>query len=100
MAKRFSLYKAIGIFPDAKGPLTLQYGRIWQNFQLIRDFMVVLVTCKNEEDPIENKCKRVATSFKFIFSDAQGQITLKSVVGSGQNTNSFQLVCMSSLPTS
>ena len=29
-------------------------GLIWQNFQPIRDFMVVLVTCKNEEDPIKN----------------------------------------------
>ena len=27
-------------------------GRIWQKFELIQAFMHVLVTCKNEEDPI------------------------------------------------
>ena len=30
------------------------YGRISLNFKLIRDLMAVLVTCKNEEDPIRN----------------------------------------------
>ena len=33
------------------------------------------------------------------FSDAQGQITLESMVVSGQNWNSFKLSCMSLLPT-
>ena len=28
--------------------------RIWPNFQFFCDFMVVLVTCKNEENPIKN----------------------------------------------
>ena len=27
-------------------------GRTWPKFEYIRDFMVVLATCKNEEDPI------------------------------------------------
>ena len=27
-------------------------GRVWPNFELVRDIMVVFVTCKNEEDPI------------------------------------------------
>ena len=40
--------------------------------------MVVLVTCKNEEDPIKNEGARVFTTFYFNFSDAQGQITLES----------------------
>ena len=30
-------------------------GLIWPNFELIRDFIVVHVTCKNEEDPIKNE---------------------------------------------
>ena len=29
--------------------------RIWLKFKLIRDIMVVLVTCKYEEDPIKNQ---------------------------------------------
>ena len=34
------------------------------------------------------------------FSDAQGQLTLWSVVGSGRISNSSKLLCMSSLPVS
>ena len=37
--------------------------------------MAVLVTCKNEEDPIENKGTRVVTTLFIDFSDAQGQLT-------------------------
>ena len=36
--------------------------------------------------------------YTLIFSDAQGQITLDSVVVSGRNWNSSKLSCMSSLP--
>ena len=45
--------------------------------------MVVLVTCKNEEDPIKNEGASVFTTLYSNFSDAQGQITLGSVVVSG-----------------
>ena len=34
--------------------------------------MVVLVTCKNEEDPIRNEYTRVFTTIYINFSDAQG----------------------------
>ena len=60
--------------------------------------MVVLVTCKNEEDPIKNEGARLFTTLYINFSDAQGQITLELVVVSGRNLNSFKLSCMSSLP--
>ena len=60
--------------------------------------MVVLVTCKNEEDPIKNEGAKVFTPLYINFSDAQGQITLELVVVSGQNLNSSKLSCMSSLP--
>ena len=42
--------------------------------------MVVLVNCKNEEDPNKNESTRVFTTV--IFSDAQGHVTALSVVGS------------------
>ena len=58
-------------------------GTIWPNFEQVRDVMVVLVTCKNEEDPIKNEGARVFTTLYINFSDAQGQITLVSVVVSG-----------------
>ena len=54
--------------------------------------MVVLVTCKNEEDPIENVAARVLTTLYINFSDAQGQITLELVVVSGRNLNSSKLL--------
>ena len=60
--------------------------------------MVVLVTCKNEEDPINNEGARVFTTLYINFSDAQGQITLELVVVFGRNLNSSKLLCMSSLP--
>ena len=60
--------------------------------------MVVLVTCKNEEDPIKNEGARVFTTLYIDFSDTQGQITLESMVVSGRNLNSSKLSCMSSSP--
>ena len=61
--------------------------------------MVVLLTCKHKEDTIKNEGARVITTLYIDFSNAQGQITLKSVVVSSQNWNSSKLSCMSSLPT-
>ena len=75
-------------------------GRIWPKFELVRDIIVVLLTCKNKEDPIKNEGARVFTTFYINFSDAQGQLTLESVVISGRNWNSSKLSCMSLLPTS
>ena len=37
--------------------------------------MVVLLTCKNEEDPIKNRGASVFTTLYIKFSDVQGQIT-------------------------
>ena len=47
--------------------------------------MVVLLTCKNKEDPIKNEGARVFTTYYIDFSDAQGQITLELVVVSSRN---------------
>ena len=53
--------------------------------------MDVVITCNYEEDPIKNEGARVLTTLNTIFSDAQGQITLKLVVVSGRNLNSSKL---------
>ena len=45
------------------------------NFEIIPDIIVVLLTCKNEEDPIKNEGARVLTRLYVVFSVAQGQIT-------------------------
>ena len=66
-------------------------GGILPKFELIQAFKVVLVICKNEEDPIKNEGARVLTSLLFDFSDAQGQLTPKSVVEFCRNSNSSKL---------
>ena len=53
--------------------------------------MGLLVACKNEEDPIKKEAARVVTTLFINFSDAQGQLTLKSVMESRQNSNSSKL---------
>ena len=68
------------------------HGWIRPNFKLILDYIVVLVTCKNEEDPIKNEGARVLTSLLFDFSDAQGQLTPNSVVEFCRNSNSSKLL--------
>ena len=76
---------------------------IWQKFELIQAFMHVLITCKYEEDSIKNEgldwpqhiSHRKPMGF---FPDPQGQLTLQSVVGSRQNSNSIQNLWLSSLP--
>ena len=66
-------------------------GPIWLKFELVRDIIVVLVTCKDKQDPIKNEGARVFTTIYINFSDAQGQITLELVVVSGRNLNSSKL---------
>ena len=63
-------------------------SRIWPNFKLIQALMYVIVSCKYEMDPIKNSREKVATLFSHyksmgIISDAQGQLTPQTVVGSG-----------------
>ena len=61
--------------------------------------MVVLLTCKNEEDPIKNSGAGVFTTLYIIFSEVQGHITPVIVVVSGRNLKKKnKLSCMSSLP--
>ena len=49
--------------------------------------MGLLVACKNEEDPIKNEGARVVTTLLINFSDAQGELTPKSVMESSPNSN-------------
>ena len=95
----FSHHKSMGIFSRrSRAAHSAVHSPIWSNFEHGRDFMVVLLTCKNKEDRIKNRGARVFTTLYINFSDAQGQITLESVVVSDRNLNSSKLSCMSSLP--
>ena len=54
--------------------------------------MGILVSFKNEEDPIKIEGVIVATIQNIDFSNTQGQITPQSEVGSGQNSNSSKIL--------
>ena len=53
--------------------------------------MVVLVTYKNEEDPIKSKDARVVTTLYLDFSDAQGQLSPQSVYDLAEFRTHFRL---------
>ena len=60
--------------------------------------MGVLVVCKNEVDLIKNEGTKVVTTLFIDFSDAQGQLTQKSVMESCLNSNSSELLWLILLP--
>ena len=60
--------------------------------------MDVFVDCKNEEDSIKNKGARVVTTLFIDFSDAQGQLTPKSVMESCPISNPSKLLLLTLLP--
>ena len=54
--------------------------------------MGILVACKIKEDPIKNDGARVVTTLFIYFSDAQGQLTLKSEMESCRNSNPSEIL--------
>ena len=65
--------------------------------------MVVLVTCKNEEDPMKKKALEWPKHFSHykstgIVPDAKGQLTPQSEVEPGRNSNSSEMLWLSLLP--
>ena len=54
--------------------------------------MVVLVTCKYEEDQIKNEGARLLTSLCVVLSDTDGQLTPKSAAEFCLNSNSSNLL--------
>ena len=68
-------------FSNIQGQLTPQ-SRVESEieFELIQDVMVIVVTSKNEEDPIKIEGARVATIQNIDFSNTKGQLTPQSEV--------------------
>ena len=60
--------------------------------------MGFLVACKNERAPIKNEGARVVTTLFIDFSEAEGQLTPKSVMESCRNTNLSELLWLVLLP--
>ena len=50
-------------FTNPRAAISAVHGGIPPKFELIQAFIVVLVKCKNEEDPIKNKGARVLKTF-------------------------------------
>ena len=68
----FSHYKSMGIFPEAQGQFTPKsLFELCGYFELIQDFMVVLITCKSKE-PI--KTKELEWSQDFLHYNNMGAI--------------------------
>ena len=55
------LTRLYDVFSDAQGQLTPKSAA-----EFVRNIMVVLVTCKYEEDPIKNEGARVLTRFSLL----------------------------------
>ena len=63
METPFSNYKSMGNFLDLKTANSIVSGPIWPKFELVPDFMLVLITCKYKKDRIKNNREKVETSF-------------------------------------
>ena len=80
-------------------------GLIRPQIELDRAFMHVLVTSSFDDDSIKHERANVETAFSHYKSmgnvlDAQVQLTPQSVVRSGRNSNSSEILCMFSLSAS
>ena len=70
---------------------------IQPKFELIRAFMPLLVTCKFDKDPIKGDWEKLETSLFSLFSM---HVTPKWLVRYNRNSNSSEILCLSSLPVS
>ena len=88
--QHFLHYKSMGmVYRHSMAANSAVNGRIWPNFLLIRDLIIVLVTRNNEEYTIKNKGVRVLTTLNIDFSDTQGQLTQQSADGFSRISKAF-----------
>ena len=64
METPFSHYKSMGNSLDAQGAAnSVVSGPIWPKFELVQDFMHVLITCKYKKDRIKSNWEKVEAPF-------------------------------------
>ena len=64
METALSHYKSKGnFFRRSRAANSVVSGLIWPKFELVRDFMYVLVTCKYKKDWIKSNREKVETPF-------------------------------------
>ena len=61
--QHFPIISLWEIFRHSRAANSVVSGPIWPKFELVRDFMHVLVTCKYKKDQIKNNREKVETSF-------------------------------------
>ena len=84
----------LDIFQTLKAAYSATHGQIVQNFKLIQDFIMVVITCENEQ---ENEGTRAITRLYINFSDTQWILKPQSVVECGLTSNSPNILWLSSL---
>ena len=86
------------IYRRLRAETSIACDRIWPNFELIRDFMVVFVSCKNEEDPIKKDGARVATTFshcKFMGNFSANSAVVDRIWPNFELIHGFKVVLVS-----
>ena len=63
METQFFHCKSVGFFRRSRAANSVVSGPIWPKFELVRDFMHVLVTCKYKKDRIKSNGEMVDTPF-------------------------------------
>ena len=67
METAFAHYKSMGnFFRRSRAANSIVSGPIWPKFELVRDFMHVLVTCEYKTDQIKSNREKVETPFSPI----------------------------------
>ena len=61
------------LFQLVKGSNYVVHCWIWLKFKLIRDFIDVLLACKNEEVPTKNEGTKVFTTLNIGFKTHKGR---------------------------
>ena len=92
MLQDFPIISLWEFFKRSRTANSAVLGQIWLKFELIRDIIDVLLTCKYEEDLIKNEGARVLSRLYDVFSNAQGQLTPKSAAEFCPNSNSSKLL--------
>ena len=69
----FSHYKSRDFSRCSREANFAVHGPIWSNFELVQEFMVVLLTCKNEEDPIKIEALECSQHYTSIFQTCKGR---------------------------
>ena len=97
-SQHFFNYKSMGIFSDAQGQVT--HKSLIGSCQISNPseiLWVFLLPARKKKIQAKNKGARVVTTLFIDLSDAQGQLTLKSVMESCRNSNPSKLLWLTLL---